>query len=41
MDVGEIEWGVVDWTYLAQNMEGLCELGNQALGSRICWKVFQ
>jgi hypothetical protein len=40
MDFGEIGWGGVDWTGLAQNTgewrESSCECGNELLGSIKC-----
>jgi hypothetical protein len=39
MDLGEVEWGGVDWISLAQDrdMESPFECGNEPLGSIKCW----
>jgi hypothetical protein len=41
MNVGEMEWGVMDWIDLVQDQEGSCEHGNEPLGSIKCWKVLE
>jgi hypothetical protein len=43
LDFREVEWGNVDWIYLAQDreqVEGSCEHVNEPSGSIKCWEVF-
>jgi hypothetical protein len=43
MDLGDIEWGGVDWIGLAQDKDKrrTCECGNEFLGSIKCWKTIE
>jgi hypothetical protein len=39
MHYQELEWGSMDWIYLAQD-KGTCECGNEPLGSIKCREFF-
>jgi hypothetical protein len=39
MDLGEIEWGGMDWIGLAQDRDSSYEWGNEPSSSIKCWKL--
>jgi hypothetical protein len=45
MDLGEVEWGDVDWIGLAQDrnkqVERSCEFGIEPSGSIKCWETIE
>jgi hypothetical protein len=43
MDLREIGWDVMNWTYLARDRdrEGSCEHDNEPSGSIKCWEVLE
>jgi hypothetical protein len=40
MDLREVGWDGRDWIDLAQ-VEGLCERGDEPLGSIKCWEILE
>ena len=44
MDLQEVEWGCMDWIYLAEDwngqMEGACEYGNEPSNCIKCGEFF-
>jgi hypothetical protein len=41
MDLREVGWDGRDWIDLAQDLEGLCERGDEPLGSIKSWEVLE
>jgi hypothetical protein len=39
MDLGEVEWGDVDWIRLIQDRNRSCEFGIEPSGSIKCWET--